>query len=290
VLRGRILQENLKDSGQVTQTSKIFQIIGQYLRGNLNAKKLMYMGKVLIIGSGPVALDVNKLEYDRVYCANAAVGNDISKLVARHITAVVTSSLLDPKQTSPEYIHKSNIIKSAYANRWVLVAPNDYIPASEWLLQHKKDQEVIVVANNIRREIIMNSFGVPSVILPFGGGIDRRLVPVIILQYCRAWVNLMRDNSYEPFEFFRVSTGLFCLALAIDENGVDSDYYIAGITARERGWLNENSSSKQPLLSSHLYSDLYSLRKLRSRINVFSFDEKLAALTGVEFYKFNVSF
>jgi hypothetical protein len=86
------------------------------------------------------------------------------------------------------------------------------------------------------------------------------------------------DQSKTCNSIFRPSTGIISLLMAIDENGVDCEYILAGIGLKNRDDYLHTKRSSSASFPIHVFADRKILQALSSRYRITSTEPELMAV------------
>jgi hypothetical protein len=199
--------------------------------------------QVVILGSAPGA---EFPDGDAIYCANSAAVAHFERVRSFSDSVSVVGDHIvergyDPAPTE-RHKHARRFIEicNLPTKKIVVIRQNRYVdpayPFERGLaqLQERVACEIEVTEASERRALIARITGLQE---PIWNPEIYNFIPPNSLRrkitlrwtHIRAKLRSVLDNTYSASPKFRLSCGLYCLALAIETHGQNADYHVAGI-------------------------------------------------------------
>lgn len=242
------------------------------------------MNRVLVLGSRPGATIPR---VDVAYCANASASYYADQLKAKGVPEVVTVAAAGVLRSA--FIEKASdrdwacskfkrIVESPFT-RFVLYGR---VSGGDPLLDHLEEAglgpSVERLSVGKKAALVEELSGLSEPIRPDGFWRN----PVFYSNSYIKWLVKRRIDWLEGKElthspFFRPSTGLVSLCLAIHENGEDSAYLVSGIGMSRRGVYADGARSSKHIGLRHVGVDRVLLKLLSRRYDVKFCDSDLSS-------------
>lgn len=241
--------------------------------------------QIVILGSAPGA---EFPDGDAIYCANSAAIAHADRVRSFPSSVSVVGDHIvgrgyDPAPTEREK-HAQRFIEvcNLPTQKIIVIRQNRYVdpayPFERGLaqLRERVTCPVEVTEAAARRALIARVTGMQEPIwnpeiYHFIPPNSRRRKITLRWTHVRAKLRSILDSNYNASPKFRLSCGLYCLALAIDTHGADADYHIAGIRLAldaNRDYYAAGDFWPSTGMPAHLLVDRLVLPRLAQRYNI----------------------
>lgn len=248
------------------------------------------MRDVVVLGSKPDAVVAN---CDIAFCANAAASHhpDIyakSSVVVNVVSAVVLGKAIRGGEKDEASLHakKAERIVNSPCLELNLFSNRTHEYVYDWLISQGYAYPITKFSTAERAALTRRISGHSEpVLFP---DLRRHPLASLLLLVRSFWTRYMPAHFGTPgthTAYFRPSTGLVALMLAIERYGGDARYYICGIgvSGRDHYIDGDKARGKVPI-TAHVNVDVRLLRCLASKYELYTTDPELSrAVGGIRF-------
>lgn len=246
------------------------------------------MKRVIVIGSKP---DAHIPDGDAIYCANVSIvyyADQVARF--KQIVNIITPKAIDdqkPKNSVGErdsFTEQWERILTARRAQLLILESSKADRMIEGLRNAGYDAPVSSISDQKRRKLVTRVSGCDDPILTAD---FFRLPLKLQSRYAGSAISItlkrIFDQSKTCNPVFRPSTGIISLLYAIDQNGADCEYVVAGIGMKNRSVYvhTKRSSVKQSSNTSipqHVFADRKILQAISSRYRITTTEPELMGI------------